>query len=330
MKATYNKSIPIYIDNNKLQYDPEQGPFIIKDANYFILGDSMIQSDEVEIKKRMGQILRNNKINTIEIGYSSWNPYQYENIFKKYNFNSNSIFFVFLYWNDFAPSYNMSYYRTLQKYGNSYPREKNIVIQKFKNFAVFFIENSFVVRTIFDEYIKYTNPIKLDNEISFKIEESHSEANQLNCDALNEIKEDTLIFDIISFSKDSSCWSDLITESVDQTIISIKRLKKIIPDDSEILFFFAPAGWSFENENTTGRKNKWFEINDNISISSHGLIKRIREDVDIFDLSKILSENKNDVQENFLYFAKDGHWTENSHKIIGKYLLSLINEKYVD
>ena len=89
----------------------------------------------------------------------------------------------------------------------------------------------------------------------------------------------------------------------------------------------APAGWAFKNENTIGRNNEWFSIANDISVSQLGLKNRLKEDFAIIDLEEILKSKKDINQSDLFYFAKDGHWTENSHKIIGKTLLDIIKYK---
>lgn len=322
-----NKSIKIYIDKNKIEYDFNRGPFKIADSDFVIIGDSMIQADEINISQRMAQSLRDKSYQAIEIGYSSWSPYQYERLPVKYSFSEGTTFFVFLFWNDFSSNYNMSYFQTYKKYGNSYPKKNNEIATKFKTLSIYFIEHSFVIRGLFDIYNNLNKIEDHNKKTQVVIKNNHNKTNYLDCSYLDQLEPDTLIYDIISFSKDASCWSKLLNVSVDQTVESLNRFNKKIPLNSRVFYFLAPAGWAFKNENTIGRNNEWFSIANDISVSQIGLKNRLKEDFAIIDLEEILKSKKDKNQSDLFYFAKDGHWTENSHKIIGKTLLDIIKYK---
>ena len=62
-----NEFINLYIDENKIEYDLNQGPFKISNSDFIIIGDSMIQADEINITHRMGQSLRNKGYQSIAV-----------------------------------------------------------------------------------------------------------------------------------------------------------------------------------------------------------------------------------------------------------------------
>lgn len=319
-----NEFINLYIDENKIEYDLNQGPFKISNSDFIIIGDSMIQADEINITHRMGQSLRNKGYQSIEIGYSSWNPYQYERLLDKYNFNENSTFFIFLFWNDFSSNYNMSYFQTYKKYGDSYPKKNKKITSKFKVLSIYLIEHSFFIRSLFDIYNNLNEVEDLNKKTKVTILDSHNKGNHLDCNYVDNIEPNSLIYDIISFSKDSSCWSELLNLSVNETIKSLHRFEEKIPLNSKVFYILAPAGHAFKNENTIGRSNEWFSVPSDISITQIGLKNRLQKEFTIIDLEDILKSQKNTAQKDFYYFPKDGHWTKNSHKEIGEVLINLI------
>jgi len=319
-----NEFINLYIDENKIEYDLNQGPFKISNSDFIIIGDSMIQADEINITHRMGQSLRNKGYQSIEIGYSSWNPYQYERLLDKYNFNENSTFFIFLFWNDFSSNYNMSYFQTYKKYGDSYPKKNKKITSKFKVLSIYLIEHSFFIRSLFDIYNNLNEVEDLNKKTKVTILDNHNKGNHLDCNYVDNMEPNSLIYDIISFSKDSSCWSELLNLSVNETIKSLHRFEEKIPLNSKVFYILAPAGHAFKNENTIGRSNEWFSVPNDISITQIGLKNRLQKEFTIIDLEDILKSQKNTAQKDFYYFPKDGHWTKNSHKEIGEVLINLI------
>ena len=106
-----NKKIITLINNQKLSYDNENN-INPNEAKLIIIGDSFVQADEIIKNKRIGSYL-NKHTPTLEIGYASWNSYQYNNILEKYKFREDAKFIIFLTSNDFIGE--NSYLNTIKK-----------------------------------------------------------------------------------------------------------------------------------------------------------------------------------------------------------------------
>ena len=101
------------------------------DFDYLLLGDSFIQADEIPFNSRVGGILNNRNINVLSKGYSSYNLFQYKHFLSDYGETTSmkgKNVFIFLFINDFMPSYSSSTYNTFIKsasgshfYSDSYP-----------------------------------------------------------------------------------------------------------------------------------------------------------------------------------------------------------------
>ena len=95
-----NKKIVTYINEFGISYDKKRINQT-SESKIVILGDSFIQADEIPTEKRIANYFLEDEIKTIQIGYGSWNPYQYENIFNKFEFHEEATFLIFLMSNDF-------------------------------------------------------------------------------------------------------------------------------------------------------------------------------------------------------------------------------------
>ncbi len=325
-----NKKIVTYINEFGISYDKEKELIEPSESKIVILGDSFIQADEVPTEKRIANYFLKDGIKTIQIGYGSWNPYQYENIFNKFEFHEEATFLIFLMSNDFFPGYSHSYlstYKQIENYKNSLKEQikyRNSLNYKLK---IFFKEHSFIGTTIAKIRLKYRNrPDDSDKEVKFKkVEESHLEYNMTNCSLLDkyESKVDLKLFGYLTYSKNSSCWSKENFEEVNSIIKTLKKIKSNLKSSQRVIFFFITPGWSYEGENIAGKKRDKYNLDENILITQLGLsryLKKILKD-DFYDTEKVLKKvKKRYPKNNSLYFNTDGHWNQNAHFEIYKWL----------
>ena len=294
------------------------------------MGDSFIQADEIPIEKRISNHFLEDGIKTIQIGYGSWNPYQYENIFKKYEFHDDATFLIFLMSNDFFPDYNHSYlntYNKLEDYKNGLKKQieyKKSLNYKLKNFLK---SHSFIGTTIAKIRLKYRNRADENTEENNfkKVSESHTEININNCSLLSKYKSkvDNKLFGYLTYSKNNVCWAKENFEEVNAVVSSLKKIKENLKPSQKVIFFFITPGWSYEGENITGKKRKKYNLDENILITQLGLssyLKKMLND-DFYDTEIILKEVKKKYpKKNSLYFDTDGHWNHNTHFEIYKWI----------
>ena len=81
-----------------------------------------------------------------------------------------------------------------------------------------------------------------------------------------------------------------------------------------------PAGFSFKDQNTFGRKNNpYYFFGDKISVTTQPLFEYLKKKInyiDIVSLETIVSDWISNCFncKNKFYFADDGHWTALTHK----------------
>ena len=318
-----------YINQYKIAYDPSKEKINPSEAALIILGDSFIQADEIKINKRICSMFRDQMIKAIEIGYGSWNPYQYEKILEKYTFDQKSTFLVFLMINDFMPSYVHGYTNTVNSKDSFYRRaaKQKTFIEKFKfKFKNILKNNSLTVNILNKLRIKIKQNIYTKDLLKNKliIAESQDESNYDDCSLIksNLDKEFKDQFDYLVFSKNPDCWPKNYVKEVNETILSIKRFEKKLKKDQKAIFFLVPGGWVLKNENTEGKAKIFHDIKMDTSITQKGLGSYLKNNLENFyDLEPVFLEIKlKHKDKNSLYFASNGHWRIAAHKELYKWL----------
>ena len=116
---------------------------------------------------------------------------------------------------------------------------KNSLNHKLK---IFFKDHSFIGTTIAKIRLKYRNRSDDHNkEVKFmKVEESHLEHNMTNCSLLDKykLKVDSKLFNYLTYSKNSSCWSKENFEEVNSIIKTLKKIKSNLKAKQKVIFFY--------------------------------------------------------------------------------------------
>jgi hypothetical protein len=315
-----------YINKYGYSYDPKGGfSGEIDKSNVFLIGDSFIQAEEMEINKRMGAQLRKTGIKAMEIGFGSWNPFQYERILKSVHFPERSTFFIFLMTNDFTPGYYRSYVRTKPDIAYPFKRKELSFFEELENRS-FFI-NAF-------QRISLRLNKKKENQKIY-INNSHNRKNLNQCSQIEKFRNKKLLsYDYLVFSKSHLCWPKETLKGVDKTIASLNRMSTIVKKkNGKLHFLLIPAGFSFKNENTVGRlAASHYGIKKDIEVKHFGLADYVKRNIeaDFYDLTDELEQIKQSEGKNLidlLYFPVDGHWREFTHRKISKFVRDILSRK---
>ena len=82
-KEIDKKLIKTYIDENRIPYVKGGSKILPSKANILIIGDSFVQADEIETSKRIAEQFNKNDLTAVNLGFSSWSPFQYNRLLKK-------------------------------------------------------------------------------------------------------------------------------------------------------------------------------------------------------------------------------------------------------
>ena len=288
-----------------------------EEAKNFIIGDSFIQADEIfyadTIYGKWNNLLENS---TYALGYSSWNPIQYLDAIKKIN-KSGSHYYVFLMTNDVNPNYWRSVYSQ-----NRYNQKK--YSKSILHDSLFFKTIKFIKRKLTDTFKK-----NYPNNKSFKIV-SNSFSSQFieDCSSLKTFEDSDyskkIGFDYLVFSKVYECWPEIHKKAFKEFLNITKEIENYVVDDlsSKITFVWVSGGWAYKNQNSIGRLSSKYNFSPEISISQQGLVKEFKSyfpKTEVIDTEKLIKNSLLQCRENCkdkYYFAVDGHWTADTHKLI--------------
>jgi hypothetical protein len=315
-----------FIDKDRMStYKDSDKPTITKNKRIFLIGDSFIQAEELEINSRFEHYLRKKGYEVIAMGYSSWNSVQFHSIIQTLNLNKNDHVFVFSMGNDYTPSY----YRASVKTSLN-DREDEVLIGDTRSFFDKIYENSLINNTFLRakaQIIPRLNNRKDDINFDKVVKVSHDEKNWNDCTSIPATDNiaSALVGDYIYLSKNSKCWSDEIKSSVDYNVSLLKESRKIVEDQGAVFTIaLVSAGWALKGQNTMGRMHEMYQIPNDITVSQVGLLRYLKKlQLPVLDLEILLKQHEVSGI-NSLYFPADGHWNEKAHEVVGKYL-----EKYI-
>lgn len=296
----------IYKNKPDFHYDSNKG-------RLFLIGDSYIQADEMTIENRMGHHFRTKGIETFEIGYSSWNSFQYSRLVEKLDIKKGDKVVIFLMPNDFAPSYDRSVFHTQNDNASDEATFKMRWQDEFKQRS--FVYNNYLrLEKTFNAVI---NPKK---SVVPLITKSHDASNKDDCSVMSEALPASLL-DYVGYAKSKKCWPADHLKSYEMNIDLIKKTAETVKrKEAQIYFVLVPAGWAFVGENTIGRMSDLYAIPSQFKVSGVGLSDALKEEIaklkaEYKDLEPVL-EKYNTPEENNLYFPADGHWNEKAHQIL--------------
>ena len=291
-------------------------------AKNFLIGDSIIQADEIEYQDTIYGLWNNKIENAVySLGYSSWNPIQYFDAIKRIG-KTDSHYYVFLMTNDVMPSYGRSVSSELAR-----EKEKTILVSKFIRETLTYKVLSKVKRWVFN--LKKNEDLVESELDKFEIRnDAFSRKNYQDCTPLSKIKDsnysERLGFDYLVFSKKYDCWPEVHKKAFDEFLSVTKDIERYVIDDlnSEISFVWVGAGWAHRNQNSRGRLANSYGFSSDISVSQKGLVdefeKRFNKS-DIIDTEKVIataiSSCSQDCEDKY-FFAVDGHWTPETHKLV--------------
>ena len=334
-KIVNNKKIITNIDEFSISYSKNYEKITPVESKIILIGDSFIQADELIFEDRIVNYFLKENIKTIQIGYGSWNPFQYENIFEKFKFSDDATFLIFLMSNDFFPNYKHSYLNTLDTIDNYKKKftnqriNQNTLKYKIKKYLK---ANSFLVATLAKINFKLSQK-NLENEKKLiYIEESHTFENSFDCSFLKKYKNkiNSNLYDNLVFSKNKSCWEKKYFNETDEIIKSLQRLENNLKTNQRVLYFLVTPGWAYENENTIGKKMYGYNLDQNILITQIGLSDYLKDKLksNFYDTEKFFTDLKKKYPEqNSLYLDTDGHWTKTSHFEIYNWIKTKLPDK---
>lgn len=299
-------------------------------AKNFLIGDSFIQADETEYNNTIyGLWNKTDKNSAYGLGYSSWNPIQYLDAIKRIG-KQDSHYYVFLMTNDVIPSYTRSVS------GEIASRKPGVML----NFARKSLTYK-VLSNIKSRIISLQNNKELEPEINKAQISSNafSVSNYQNCAPLSEIRNSDysrkLGFDYLVFSKKYDCWPVSHKKAFDEFISVVKDIERYVVNDlsSKITFVWVGAGWAHIDQNTKGRLVNEYSFSTDISVTQKGLVGEFEKSFygsDTLDTEKVIataiSTCTHDCEDKY-FFAVDGHWTPETHKLV---LSSLIHKNSIN
>lgn len=312
--------LPIYnhIDSEGRATYPKknQRPDVTKKNTVFLLGDSFMQAEEMEIHERLEHKIRLLGYETVVYGYSSWNSIQFENIVKSIDFKRGDTVIIFSMLNDYTPNYGAA---TVNTKNNVLVNETPDKVNR-KPLIIDYIGQSFLIRLMKDAWFNLINKDANHNTRPIKL--SHDEHNTDFCYTIPSTFDapSLIILDYIYLSKNRKCWNEEIKDSVDQNLnilTSIKNKMNNLGVNFEI--YLVPPPWAFKNQNTIGRNNKLYQVQTNKKITTTGLLAYLSSrGLPINGLTNVLEKNSKKVDD--LYFAVDGHWTPFAHELIFQHI----------
>tara|TARA_B100001741_G_scaffold286166_1_gene262862 strand:+ start:7 stop:1185 length:1179 start_codon:yes stop_codon:yes gene_type:complete len=329
-EKTKSKKIITKINNFKIPYVKEVPEINPKDAEIIIMGDSFIMADEINVDKRLGNYFRENNVKAVEMGYASWSPYQYSRILKNNNFKDDAKFLIFLMTNDFLPSYKYSSYNFSNKVKDfnynfmKIDERSKSLIGRLKNFIK---KNSYIANSL--SKIKQNKANEIYDKQNFKlIDDNLIEKNFNDCSFIKKYnnKIDKVTMDYVFFSRQEKCWNKIHKTSLANSLNYINQININLKNQQEAYFFLIPSGWAIPYENTGGKSSAKFMIKRDVVVSHIGLSKYLENKIEnFFDLEPVLNRMKNDYPKpDSLYFYNDGHWTEQTHKLIYKWVSKIL------
>jgi len=334
----YSK-VEIFTDKNGARQKNLEESVTPDEASIFFIGDSFIQAKKVPYEKTLYGILNKKNIPSYALGFSSWNPIQYLKAIKKIA-KKDSKYYVFLFANDFMPSYDRSVINEMN-YGyrpkaDLVTNEDGTTVLVEESLLKKILKSSKLITFTYDRVKILLSKRKKDNENSWDRFHSGRKVSKANY-SKEKFKECTninftgsLLSDYLAFSKHSDCWDKDFKESVLAGVKIVKEIYRYTKEDlnSEAYFYLIPPGWSFPHQNTFGRLTEDYGFPNDISVSQFGLLKFLENNqIAVVDIEeKILNEiNKCNNCDDKFYFEKDGHWTPVTHEIVSKLVLESIN-----
>lgn len=312
-----------HINGNRRSSYKIKPEFPTNGKRVFLIGDSFIQADELHIEDRFEHSLRQEGFDVHATGYSSWNSRQYNSIVKSISLEKGDSIIIFSMGNDYTPSYEKSTVKT-----NLFTKNDVLVPTDTRGLLGKIYSNSLTYNTyirskyIIDGYFETKG-----KESSRLIASSHNEKNWMDCKSLPKLYNvgSPLVHDYLSLSKHEECWSRSIQESVKLNLDLLNEAAGIaVLQGASFKVALIPAGWAFTQQNTLGRRHPLYNISEDVVVSQIGLSDKLsREGFDLLDLEELLRDYAVNGK-NYLYFSADGHFTKNTHSIIGNHLISIL------
>ena len=131
--------------------------------------------------------------------------------------------------------------------------------------------------------------------------------------------------DYILLAFDLKCWDEDLLDSVDSAVRDMRRsVQQVSKVGGKVRVFIVPAAWAFENEGIAGRASVSYQMTGNATITAEPLVEYVTMkmadmSVEVVSLEKMIKNIKLGNKEK-IYFSRDGHWTKNAHKVLGKWM----------
>ncbi len=297
-------------------------------AKHVFIGDSFIQAEELEYEKTFYGLLEKD-FEVTAFGYSSWNIVQYSRAIEKLAIK-NTHYHIFLMPNDIHPDYGRSVFAEERGRRLKIPKSLWVKIDPTPDLKKEFdkiYKNS--LSKLFLDLVQSKPKSKKFIKVLNKNKFSKNFVN--DCDVLYNLSDEykkTIGYDYLVYSKSIKCWSDYHKEAANFALLELKKLINIVRNlSSEVTFYLSPAGWSFPNQNTNGRKNnEYYFFDDNISITTEPLLDFFSNSLPSEKFINLENYFNNwissciDCKDQF-YFADDGHWTPKTHKLLYNFFL---------
>ena len=302
----------------------------LKKAQNFLIGDSFIQADEIEYDNTIYGLWNKTVENAAYgLGYSSWNPIQYLDAIKRIG-KPDSHYYVFLMTNDVMPSYGRSVSAEIAS------KKAGLMLKFLRERLTYKILSHIKSRVINlqknKELESGSNKIQISSN-AFSVSEYQ------DCAPLSKIRDSNysrkLGFDYLVFSKKYDCWPVSHKKAFDEFLLAVKDIERYVVNDlsSKITFVWVGAGWAHRDQGSKGRLANEYAFSADISVTQKGLVDEFKKsfyESDIFDTEKLIataiSSCSQDCEDKY-FFAVDGHWTPETHKLV---LFSLIHKDSIN
>lgn len=295
-----------------------RGPEITdkKHKRYINIGDSFIQSDEINFNQTFSELLNNqfkDSIQFIAHGISSWSPtpifsWLYH---KGVSLNPDKVN-LFLCINDFyrpeVYSGSDSIYRKHAIYNEGIPIKYQL---NKKNTLKKVLGNIELIRL---PYLVYKN-----------IKRSRVAPNLNKYEPINQ--------EILLLEKNYKIWPEDLKYNVDQTLKVISNINTFLKSKNiNFEVYVIPLGYMWKDECEEARRV--FKIKKHKIITPKGFEQYLFENLNdkfgikTHNLSIEFNEFKENNFQSQLYFTYDGHWNEKGHELLSQIITKKIKWKY--
>ena len=327
---------------------PEIHPKRNNEYRVLLLGDSFLESEEVQYEETVGQVLENIVDNknfvVIQHGMSSWSPLLELNWFNKKGIKLKpDIVILFLCINDFYSNYlrsDIHYEKETIFNDEGFPERFDIKIPlnqtKTRNVKYYYLYDLLERRFLLFDLLKNninkllkpkTNSLDQETINHLLINDFDNFANYLEKILSDNSENIDIINDILRLAKPIDLWDSETKNSVETSLGYVDRFVNLAKQNGiDIAITIVPFGWniSLEEEKIARRAYNFQDViipmgGIHNKILTYCKINQVQY-IDLYESFKKYKINSNEK----LFLIADGHWSPKGHEIVAKTINNII------